>query len=454
MAPEQTASDAGRLGFHTDMYLLGAILYDLLAGAAPHDADTALQAMENAINNRVPPLPPGTPRELGDLAMRCLATEPSARPGTVQEFARCIDDYLSGATRRAESRRITTELAARAGFGGYDGLSEASRQLAQAVQQWPENPEATGVRDRILGAYVEEALRRKDLLVARLQLDRITDPVVSARLGGALEAARQAVARSLPRPPLFTWRRVLALLAGYAVVVLAGAYMNASAKEDLLREKGEKLMILAKLTARDVSPDDLRAVQAEPSVSTEAFGRAYSRVVRLADLLPFVRYAGIAMPADPAKASDWRMAVGTRPADPDAKAGTADFLRSAPAEPGRPLQRSFAHLSRAYRLGQSGWDVSGTARADFLFGYAAVADRATSQSVGVAFAAASFADIHKEHATLRGANQLRTAAYTALFTLAMLIAFYARRALARVRLLEREIERLNSAARGTDLSLG
>src|SRR5690606_35472163 len=42
MAPEQTEESTANLGTHTDIYLLGAIMFELVAGKPPHYAKTAM----------------------------------------------------------------------------------------------------------------------------------------------------------------------------------------------------------------------------------------------------------------------------------------------------------------------------------------------------------------------------------------------------------------------------
>lgn len=83
MAPEQIQGD--EFDGRADLYALGVVLYGLLAGAVPFQADS-MGALIHQIVHRPPPrLQPEddrTPIDLIDLVHRLLAKEPAARPGS------------------------------------------------------------------------------------------------------------------------------------------------------------------------------------------------------------------------------------------------------------------------------------------------------------------------------------------------------------------------------------
>jgi serine/threonine-protein kinase len=101
MAPEQAWGRTAELGPATDVYALGATLYQLISGRPPHTG-RALEALEKARSGRVPPLRPLAPVDpaLVDLVEACLATEPSDRPEDAGALAAMLGDWLDGARRR------------------------------------------------------------------------------------------------------------------------------------------------------------------------------------------------------------------------------------------------------------------------------------------------------------------------------------------------------------------
>jgi serine/threonine protein kinase len=172
MAPEQTEETTANLGVHTDVYLLGAILYQLVMDKPPHHASTAMEAFDKARRNQFDNLPADCSPYLKELINVCLATDPARRPSTVKELREKLQSYLSGADRRRESERIVTEVDAsirQVGDQnlGYEHLSQLNLKLLHAQQLWPENTRAKIFQSQILRAHVTQALKAGDLHLAR-----------------------------------------------------------------------------------------------------------------------------------------------------------------------------------------------------------------------------------------------------------------------------------------------
>lgn len=99
MAPEQAQGHAYQAGPATDIYALGAILYELLTGQPPFKAAAAMDTMYQIIHDEpIPPqrLEPATPRDLATICLKCLAKEPSRRYPTAAALADDLECYLSG----------------------------------------------------------------------------------------------------------------------------------------------------------------------------------------------------------------------------------------------------------------------------------------------------------------------------------------------------------------------
>jgi serine/threonine protein kinase len=103
MAPEQVL--AGRIDFRSDLYALGGVLFELVAGRTPFQRDDMHVLMDDVLN-AAPPVPSelvyvpaAIRRDLDGLIASCLAKEPAKRP----QSARAIADALADLTRRLDS---------------------------------------------------------------------------------------------------------------------------------------------------------------------------------------------------------------------------------------------------------------------------------------------------------------------------------------------------------------
>jgi WD40 repeat protein len=98
MAPEQARGAKG-IGPATDIYALGAVLYDLLTGRPPFRGASLMETLDQVMNHEaVPPrrLQPTVPLDLETICLRCLSKEPARRYGSAAALADDLDRYLQG----------------------------------------------------------------------------------------------------------------------------------------------------------------------------------------------------------------------------------------------------------------------------------------------------------------------------------------------------------------------
>ena len=101
MSPEQLDGDA--LDCRADIYSLAAVLYHLLAGRPPFDAQQQAALMHQIYHGTPPPLATlrdGVPAALVALVEQCLAKERALRPASWDEFAKALT--AAGAEHRCE----------------------------------------------------------------------------------------------------------------------------------------------------------------------------------------------------------------------------------------------------------------------------------------------------------------------------------------------------------------
>lgn len=107
MAPEQADSKA--VDSRTDVYALGAILYQMFTGRPPFQASSPLETLEQVrIQDPVPPrnLQPGISRDLETICLKCLRKDPPKRYATAVALADDLRRFLDG--RPIVARPVST----------------------------------------------------------------------------------------------------------------------------------------------------------------------------------------------------------------------------------------------------------------------------------------------------------------------------------------------------------
>jgi WD40 repeat protein/serine/threonine protein kinase len=107
MAPEQVSGNSNAIGVGTDVYALGALLYEMLTGAAPFRGftpmETLCQVMEAEL---VPPsrLRHGVPEDLETICLKCLERDPARRYSSAEDLADDLRRYLDNQTIQARRK--------------------------------------------------------------------------------------------------------------------------------------------------------------------------------------------------------------------------------------------------------------------------------------------------------------------------------------------------------------
>jgi eukaryotic-like serine/threonine-protein kinase len=138
MSPEQAAGRVSEIGPGSDIYSLGAILYEMLTGRPPFVAETVVDIVRKVLHEepvRPTRLRADVPADLETICLKCLEKSSARRYSEAGELAADLDRFLGGKSIAAvaiEGRERLVRLAAR---DGYEIGDEIGRGPCSVVYQ-------------------------------------------------------------------------------------------------------------------------------------------------------------------------------------------------------------------------------------------------------------------------------------------------------------------------------
>ncbi|RAL21730.1 hypothetical protein DL240_12820 [Lujinxingia litoralis] len=138
MAPEQAHGLNDQVDARTDVYALGAILYEVLTLKPVFEARSVLSLLISIVQDA--PLPPSSrapgrdiPRTIEEITLKALAKEPEARYPSAQTLADELNLYLDGVKERERHEEQARQLVERAGLARTH-YQRVRHQLAQVIR--------------------------------------------------------------------------------------------------------------------------------------------------------------------------------------------------------------------------------------------------------------------------------------------------------------------------------
>ncbi len=167
MSPEQAGASVKRVDHRSDLFSLGATLYELLSSRPAFTGENAHEVIQRILKEEPTPLrsiEPGIPRDLETIVMKCLSKDPQHRYNAARDLADDLRAFLDGRPIRAR-RASAVELAAR-------WIKQHQRNVVLAV--------SAAAITLLLTLAINLGLAKYDAWqLATLQLDAVNPPLVA-----------------------------------------------------------------------------------------------------------------------------------------------------------------------------------------------------------------------------------------------------------------------------------
>ena len=186
MAPEMALGPSSRISAASDIYLFGAMLFEMLAKRPPHTGESVMDCLQSAARNEIVSV--RVTGELMDIAMKAMSADPEDRHASMLEFQEALRDYQDHSESIALVHRADGRLAEAVKTTEYQDFAQALFGYEESLQLWEGNDEARFGIVKARLAYAEAALDKGDFDLGLSLLDEESEE--HADLRSRLLAAR------------------------------------------------------------------------------------------------------------------------------------------------------------------------------------------------------------------------------------------------------------------------
>jgi serine/threonine protein kinase len=191
MPPELADGLGSEVGPGTDVFLLGAILHELITGQPPYQGRNFIGIIVKASLCEKPELAEEIDSELQEICFKALDRVPSSRYPSVDSFRKALEAYREHSQSRTIAQKaqkrlelcLSTQMSET--HGGSKQTLEQQNELhsefekvmagfAQGLELWDGNPIALSGIQEARYAYARTALKRGDLSLAQAQVPKLT----------------------------------------------------------------------------------------------------------------------------------------------------------------------------------------------------------------------------------------------------------------------------------------
>ena len=261
MAPEMVTGPLEKIGPASDVYLLGATLFMIVTGSAPHKAKSVTECLKSVRRNTIRKVSEAEQGELLDIAMKAMATKPEDRYPDVASFQNDIRAYREHAESISLTVRATEDLVLGQREASYEPLSRAAFRYAEALKSWEDNEKA------------KQGLEKTKLVHARIACDKGDYEFGLSLLSqddpthfGLLQELETAIkVRDSHAARVAVLRKVALAMLAFIIIFGSGAmYLINTAKVEALAAKAEEEnakeeAFAAKDKAEEAKEDALKA---------------------------------------------------------------------------------------------------------------------------------------------------------------------------------------------------